>query len=235
MNRPTGFSLIELLVVISIIAILASMLLPAIGLVRQAAQTAGCATNQRQIAMAVVAYAGEQNGVLPYSFGPVPSAPSSNVFYYHTERLGQYLEIESPGSGAISGFKGAWKVLRCASNTQSPGGPGYGLNHRYCCDSTWGSPPTYPPRPISQIPAGEAVIVADNAGDGRMTVYTPLLLFGGGNIDQTSGWISGHPELQPFLPVLRHRGGCNLGFLDGHVRWSPNLAIEDQAKTVVLR
>jgi prepilin-type N-terminal cleavage/methylation domain-containing protein len=66
--RPVrGFTLTELLVVIAIIAILAAMLLPAIGLVRASAQRMACCGNLRQLAMGVIAYAQEDHGRLPPS------------------------------------------------------------------------------------------------------------------------------------------------------------------------
>ena len=69
MTRPlgaSGFTLIELLVVISIIAILAAMLLPAIGLVREVAKQSRCASNLRQVGLAVMAYTGEWDSYLPF-------------------------------------------------------------------------------------------------------------------------------------------------------------------------
>lgn len=65
MSTTRGFTLTELLVVIAVIAILAAMLMPAIGLVRASAQRAVCAGNVRQLAMGVIAYAEEEHGVLP--------------------------------------------------------------------------------------------------------------------------------------------------------------------------
>ncbi|MDA3959689.1 MAG: prepilin-type N-terminal cleavage/methylation domain-containing protein [Planctomycetota bacterium] len=66
-----GFTLIELLVVISIIAILASLLLPAIGMARDAAKDINCKNNMRQLGLASMAYAGDNEGFLPgWDWGP---------------------------------------------------------------------------------------------------------------------------------------------------------------------
>lgn len=61
-----AFSLIELLVVISIIAVLASMLMVGIKMVRTGANISKCGANQRNIGVAMQAYATDNDGFLPY-------------------------------------------------------------------------------------------------------------------------------------------------------------------------
>ena len=60
-----GFTLVELLVVIGIIALLISILLPTLSKARQSAKQINCASNMRQLGVGLVLYANDFNGELP--------------------------------------------------------------------------------------------------------------------------------------------------------------------------
>jgi prepilin-type processing-associated H-X9-DG protein len=67
-SSATAFTLVELLVVIGIIAVLVSMLLPALNRSREQARRVACASNLKQLGAAIHMYAGENKGKTPQHF-----------------------------------------------------------------------------------------------------------------------------------------------------------------------
>jgi prepilin-type N-terminal cleavage/methylation domain-containing protein len=63
-NRFNAFTLVELLVVIGIIALLISILLPALNKARDSANTVACLSNIRQLGAAATNYAAEHKGYI---------------------------------------------------------------------------------------------------------------------------------------------------------------------------
>jgi prepilin-type N-terminal cleavage/methylation domain-containing protein len=150
--RRRGFTLIELLVVIAIIAVLISLLLPAVQMVREAAARAQCGNNMRQLGLALH-NCNDTAHHLPPALGWFPtSRPAASAgwgtFFFH---LLPYLEQqnlyrsaattgpnplgESPGPGQVY-YSGAFgvdtpsfigarplAVLVCPSDPTTPDGP----------------------------------------------------------------------------------------------------------------
>ena len=68
-----GFTLIEMLVVIAIIALLVALLLPSIKKARQQTRYLVCAAQQRQIVQAVIGYATDNDNIFPNGYWAAPS------------------------------------------------------------------------------------------------------------------------------------------------------------------
>ena len=82
-KRGTGFTLVELLVVIAVVALLVVILLPALTSVREAARRTQCASNQRQVALGVLAYTSANGDTLPSMFDPL----FRRILQHRNERL----------------------------------------------------------------------------------------------------------------------------------------------------
>jgi prepilin-type N-terminal cleavage/methylation domain-containing protein/prepilin-type processing-associated H-X9-DG protein len=209
-RRGPAFTLIELLVVIAIIAILASMLLPSLAKAKERAKIVRCASNEKQIAVGYMLYAGDQSDYLPVAGSPDLSQGSGWVAPSRWfQEISPY--ISRGGETNYTQMVARDKVVVCPSAmiakaipTNVPGWQGYGgygHNYQYL---------GYTPDDRKKISIVSKPVETCMNGDGLDP--TPTIHW------WELGYLYPPTVALPFaMKYIRHGKGGNYAWVDGHV------------------
>jgi prepilin-type N-terminal cleavage/methylation domain-containing protein/prepilin-type processing-associated H-X9-DG protein len=201
-HRRTGFSLVELLVVVAIVAILAAILFPVFAQVREKARATDCLSNMRQIGMAAGMYFQDWDGRLYFHHAGLEEILWSDRFSPYTRNQRLYVCRSDPKTALINPNSG--EVHR----------PSYLINAYFTHNFPPGSSEdvAYPVNQYTQddvriVSASETVLFCESG-------ITDL----GHNQDDYDAW-NGLASVEPLFNTTRHNGGTNYTFLDGHAAW----------------
>lgn len=115
--RPkAGFSIIELLIVIGVIALLLAILLPTFGRVRETARRVTCMSNLRQLGQAATAYLQENGGSFPTSSPRSPNALRTSDWIYWRSSAVYTADVQRSPLAKYAGSTSFASLLRCPSD-----------------------------------------------------------------------------------------------------------------------
>ena len=241
LSNVTGFTLVELLVVIAIIAILAALLIPVLAKAKEKALRAKCVSNVKQIEVSTFIYATGYNDAVPIMGGgswpwDVPAATALNMInsgctrdiFYDPANPDQNNDGAwnfAGGAYHVTGYDYMWNA--CPNIT--PTNQNISLQTRGLQDTTRARSPVMPPPSPSDRPLTTCVSLTspsmtaatytpqqNNPDWGTMSTYNWTSIIGGLN------WPP--PSFPPFHHRTSHLNGnlpqgANVGMLDGHVEW----------------
>jgi prepilin-type N-terminal cleavage/methylation domain-containing protein len=217
-----GFTLVEMLIVVGVLAVLLSLLTPTMGRVREMARRTHCLNNLRNLALAGIAYAGDDEDGF---FIPPDFQQGDNFTPWYPRYVSDLRTFVCPSTANVvretpknsAGIPRDLERNAPDGAQDSRGGHSYELRNFYAANVTF--------------PDGTRIPVAS----GRYQNHVPKRLKGGPNVksgrillvtdgdDSVRGDVNNWPDRFPDGSSNDNHGaqGFNCSFMDGRAEWLP--------------
>ena len=217
MKRGRGFTLVELLVVIGIIAMLIAILLPVLSKASAAARRTVCQSNMRQLAMAVMTYNTDWSGAMPFSnsdtletFGTPGGWTWTGAGWLY--KFPDKTDLSHVETGSLFDYLKTREIYHCPLDGPPwPADLTRNLSSYMMNSSVCGNARVLPAYKFSKFKSDAVMFLEANEGD-----------LTGGN------WNDGNNNADNGMST-RHLFGGNVACFDGHVEWWRQSEFNDEA------
>ncbi len=213
-----GFTLIELLTVIAIIGILAGILIPVVGRVRESARSSMCISNLRQIGLALHLYADDHQGRLPAANDAGATGDDFSGGLQWSSALDDYLPRRQEGRVYRD-----HEIFTCPSANYE----GYSIEQTDRTYSFTGAGLGSNPNGVPASTATAGRLLGDIIDHTRVPLVVEGKALNNGSATQSNwNWGSIQSDLAASSPEnttrldFRHNGNMNILYVDGSVRSS---------------
>jgi|GEM_PF-3916877 len=214
-HRNCGFTIVELLVVISIVSLLIAILVPALARARDMALTIKCASNEKQVLTSLFGYAADNYNYLPHA----------------TWRATLIEEDYLPGNEVIGDTTGSTNFRCPVDEERRPSNDRFQARASYAGSIGWkpttdpNLTPQTPPERLGMFPPhsmGDFVRLDDAKAPTETIIFVELFGFTNYLRYRSTGWQDSGSRTRGWSTYTQHTvihdDKANFAFTDGHVK-----------------
>lgn len=216
--KVSGFTLVELLCTIALVAILVAILFPASSSILARTKQTRCAAQLRQVHQVIALYANDHDQYFPPTYGSLVDPSATWWWYQETSPLAAYIDAASWATITICPLNRTKEVVPSKSHVK-----GYPYVVNYNVMATTGK--SYKLRKGASLPALSTIVLMADSVPGSSWGW------GFDNTDPANPTFGGFPRLSN-----AHQGKANILWCDGHVTWqSLNTLVPKNSMNIKLK